>query len=63
MLIGLVFLSENAFDRLVQGVELIHLGDGPGSLFSVPSHLASLVAGLAQGYHGVVPVLLDVVGI
>jgi hypothetical protein len=35
------------FNRDVEGVDLIHLGQCPCTLLTVPSHLAPLVAGFA----------------
>ena len=46
-----------------QGIELVHLLDGPHPLEAVLAHDRALMAVLAQGYAGVGAVLLDVVGI
>ena len=48
---------EDIADGHVECVDLFHLGDGPGSFFAVPAHLAALVAGLAQRHAGVVVAL------
>jgi hypothetical protein len=50
-------------NRHVQGVDLFHLGYSPRPTLTMPAHLAPLVAGLAQGDHGVLAVLFDVVGV
>jgi hypothetical protein len=47
----------------VQGVDLVHFGDGPRTSLAMPPHESALVAGLAQRHAGVLAVLLDVVGI
>lgn len=54
---------QQALDRDVEGIEFIHLCDGPCPLLAVPAHECALMAGLAQGHAGVLAVLLDVVGI
>jgi hypothetical protein len=50
-------------NRNVQSIDFFHFCYTPSSFFPVPTHLGALVAGLAQGHHGVVPALLDVMGI
>ena len=50
-------------DGHIQGVDLFHLGYCPRPFLAVPTHLAPLMAGLAQGDHGVLAVLFDVVGV
>ena len=56
-------MLHHSSDGDVQGVDLVHFGYCPRPLLPVPAHLASLVTGLAQGDHGVLPVLFDVVGV
>jgi hypothetical protein len=47
----------------VQGIQLFHFGYGPCTFLPMPTHLGALMAGLAQGHHGVVQSLLYVVSI
>ena len=47
----------------VQSIYFFHFCYTPSGFLPVPAHLGALVTGLAQGHHGVVPALLDVMGI
>lgn len=53
----------DVFDGDIQGIDLLHFCYAPSSFLPVPAHLGALVAGLAQGHHGVMQTLFNVVGV
>jgi hypothetical protein len=53
----------HTLDGDVQGIDLVHLLELPHLALAMPSIAGALVAVFAQGHHGVLAVLLDVVGV
>jgi len=54
---------DRTLDRDVEGVDLLHLLELPHGSLAMPSIARSLMAVLAQGHHGVLAVLLGMMGV
>ena len=54
---------DHTLDRDIENIDLIHLLEFPHLALAVETISAPRMAVFAQGHHGVLPVLLDVMGV